>query len=104
MKVVCAPQSKLPRSAAAEVEYFSLYSSPGRKHIGTIAPGWPAELAKDGFAPCPVVWDFVSIGLAAAAADLSCSRKKSTDGWTRVIDLEIYLHDPAPFTRECRHL
>lgn len=99
-KVVCVPTALLPLSTTPGVDYFALYSNPARSGIGTVAPGWPNELKREGFAPSVQVWDFVSLALSVAAADLSCSRVVSADGWTRVIELDVYLHEPEPWHKQ----
>ncbi|WP_306440176.1 Qat anti-phage system QueC-like protein QatC [Pandoraea anhela] len=66
-------------------------------NVGTIAPGWRHVLSRAGLTPSVQIWDFVSLGLAVAAADLTCLRAGSADGWTRVINLDVHLHDPAPW-------
>jgi len=96
-RVVCSPANLLPDIVVEGVDYFSLYSNPGRPNIGTIAPGWPEDLCRLGLTPYVRVWDFVSLSLAVAAADLTCLRSRSADGWTRVIELDVHLHDPLPW-------
>lgn len=96
-RVVCSPARLLPSETIGDVDYFSLYSNPGRGEVGTIAPGWKDDLSRLGLNPSVQVWDFVSLALAVAAADLTCIRVGSADGWTRVIELDVHLHDPAPW-------
>ncbi|NOV23412.1 hypothetical protein E5S69_07640 [Cupriavidus necator] len=98
--VVCSPAHLLPNAIPGGGDYFSLYSNPGRGDVGTIAPGWKNDLSRLGLNPSVQVWDFVSLALAVAAADLTCVRAGSADGWTRVIELDVYLHDPAPWTAQ----
>jgi hypothetical protein len=96
-KIVCAPAALLPAIITSGVDYFALYSNPGRPGVGTIASEWPRDLKRQGFAPPVRVWDFVTLALSIAAADLSSPRAKSPDGWTRVLELDIYLCDPEPW-------
>lgn len=96
-RIVCAPETLLPAIAAGDTVYFSLYSSTGKPGIGSIAPGWREELQKEGLLPSSRVWDFVTIALAVAAADLACLRGGSADGWTRIIDLQVNVFDPQPW-------
>ena len=97
MKVICAPQNKIPRNLADNIEYFSLYSNPGRPNVNFIANGWKKQLEKIDISPTILVWDFVTITLSIAAADLVCVRKESADGWTRKIELKVFLCDPSPW-------
>lgn len=96
-KVVCAPLALLPVVTNPNIQYFALYSNPHNPEIGTIAPGWPEKLKHDKLTTSVRVWDFVSLALSVSAADVSCSRASSADGWTRVIELEVHLHEPAPW-------
>ena len=52
------------------------------------------ELKRANIVPSNLVWDFVTIALSVAASDLSCEREKSEDGWTRQIELKVYLCNP----------
>jgi 7-cyano-7-deazaguanine synthase in queuosine biosynthesis len=47
--------------------------------------------------PSVAAWDFLSLALAAFAADRFVIRAGSPNGWTRVIGLDVALHDPAPW-------
>lgn len=96
-KVVCAPQDLLPAVFVPGTRYFSLFSNSGKPCVGSIAPGWRTVIQKEGLLPSVVVWDFVTIALAVAAADLACPRTGSADGWTRVIELQVNVYDPAPW-------
>jgi hypothetical protein len=94
MKVICAPVNKLPTILDSNTKYFSLYSNSGRPNISFISNDWLRELKRDNIAPSNLIWDFVTIALSVAASDLSCEREKSEDGWTRQIELKVYLCNP----------
>lgn len=94
MKVICAPVHKLPKILDSNTKYFSLYSNSGRPNISFISNDWLRELKRANIAPSNLVWDFVTIALSVAASDLSCEREKSEDGWTRQIELKVYLCNP----------
>lgn len=94
MKVICTKKSLLPERLKNNCHYFSLYSSSGREFVGRVATGWHRQLQRLGFSPEKNVWDFVTIGLSVAAADISCLRENSPDGWTREIELVINLNEP----------
>lgn len=95
-KFICCPQACIPDKLSDGKVYFSLYSSikPRRKGIGHIAISLKREIRKAGFVPTVLVWDFTTIALSVAAADMSCKRTRSADGWTRQIELYIYLCEP----------
>lgn len=98
--VVCCPVSFLPSTLDPDRTYFSMYSyvEPAHEAVGHIAPTLRTSIRKDGLAPSVPVWDFTSIALAVAAADLAFERSSSPDGWTREFHLEICLCDPGPWS------
>ena len=57
--------------------------------------GTPADL---------VAFDFLSIAMAVTAADTFIDRKQAPDGWSRVLDLEIPLADPARWRKATPNL
>jgi hypothetical protein len=94
-KVICCPVSLLPVTLDPDVAYFTMYSSTTRKDVGHIALGLPTAVRNDGLAPSVQAWDFATIAMAVAAADKAVLREHSADGWTRMIDLSVYLNEPA---------
>jgi 7-cyano-7-deazaguanine synthase in queuosine biosynthesis len=54
--------------------------------------------------PSTLAWDFLSIALAAFAADRFVLRTDAEDGWTRVIPLDIALSDKTPWIAEAPRL
>lgn len=94
MKILCTTLDALPAALPAGEVAFTFFQRAGRPSVGTIAHGWRNDLRKEGFAPSSNVWDFVQFCLAVCAADFSCERATSADGWTRVIDLTVALHRP----------
>lgn len=95
-KFICCPPTSIPDDISDGKEYFSLYSSikPKRVGVGHIAIDLKRQIRKAGFTPTTLAWDFTSIALSVAAADMSCKRLLSADGWTRQIELDIYLCEP----------
>jgi 7-cyano-7-deazaguanine synthase in queuosine biosynthesis len=54
--------------------------------------------------PSAAAWDFLSIALAAFAADRFVVRSGSANGWTRVIGLDVAVVDPTPWTAQAGEL
>jgi hypothetical protein len=54
--------------------------------------------------PSVAAWDFLAIALAVTGADRFVVRAEGADGWTRVIELEVDLHDPSPWVAEADSL
>lgn len=94
MKVLCTSVDHLPATLEGNERAFTLFKTAKRAGVGTIAQGWRGSLKRKGFAPSPATWDFVQFCLSVCAADLSCLRSTSADGWTRTIELTVALHEP----------
>lgn len=94
MKVICTSGPQLPQSLDAYEHAFSFFSNTGRTNVGNIANLLRGKLQKQDFAPSSQTWDFVQFCLAVCAADQACLRRTSADGWTRVIELTVGLHQP----------
>ena len=97
MKIICSSVDALPDSLPSGALVFTFLESSSQPGIGRIAHGWLRELEREGYAPSVPVWDFVLFCFAVYAADVSVLRKESADGWTRQIELDITLNDPAPW-------
>jgi hypothetical protein len=93
-KVVCCPEASLPDPLDPTVLYFTMFSSTGRDDIGHVATDLPTAIRRDKLAPSVRVWDFATIASAVAAADKAIQRSDSADGWTRMIELSIWLAEP----------
>lgn len=94
-KVICAPLSLLPKTLDVDTAYFATYAIPQRPGIGYFGSTLPKDVTTAGLAPDIIVWDFLTIALSVASADEAIERNKSEDGWTRQIDLQIHLSEPA---------
>ncbi len=96
-KVMCCPVSLLPDVLDPDVSYFVLYSPAPADgvNVGHIARSLPTDVRGDGLAPSVKAWDFATIALSVAAADKAVLRNESADGWTRMIELNIYLRQPS---------
>lgn len=92
MKIICSPNpspANLERGVA-----FSIYERPSRPEFMYLARDLHTKIRRAGIVPDNRTWDFFSISMAIAAADLTCPRKTSPDGWTRQIELEVAVLDP----------
>ena len=98
-EITYTPESLLPNVINQNIKYFSLFSylSQQRQGVGYIAPALRADIRKAGLILSVRVWDFATIALSVSAADLSCQRATSADGWTREFKLNIHLCEPGPW-------
>lgn len=104
MKMLCTSPDSLPTNLQPDEQAFAFFKTAGREGVGTIANKWKRLLKRQGFSPDPVTWDFVQFCLAACAADLACPRSTSADGWTRVIELTVGLHEPMRWIGHEEHI
>lgn len=93
-KVICTSAEHLPATLAPGERALTLFKSARRPGVGTIAKGWRGSLKRKGFSPSPQAWDFVQFCLSVCAADLTCLRRTTSNGWTRTIELTVGLHEP----------
>ncbi|WP_431701189.1 Qat anti-phage system QueC-like protein QatC [Pseudomonas sp. BR20] len=102
MRFLCGPAGfRVPGiSDAMQVVVY------GKAEKGQVSVGGYARelLERAHLEISPRAWDFVSIALSVVAADFTALRAKSPDGWTRVIDLEIAVQDPALWNNQARAL
>lgn len=103
MKIICTTVDHLPARLADGERAFTLFKSAKREGVGTIAKGWRGSLKRKGFAPSPQTWDFTQFCLAVCAADLTCLRSTTSDGWTRTIELTVGLHEPLRWAPWKKH-
>ncbi|MES2981140.1 MAG: Qat anti-phage system QueC-like protein QatC [Verrucomicrobiota bacterium] len=97
MKIVFKPLNKLPTIKKKNCEYVSMFKT-GSAHgftVGDVAKDLRREVRASGLSPSIQEWDFCTLAIAVAAADEAVPRKKSADGWTRQIEIEVALSHPA---------
>lgn len=105
-KVICYPRCCTPKYYSDDDYYFEMFTVPEQKinNVGHVGVQLFKELRKSKIAPTVEALDFTIIAMAVVAADKAVLRKKSADGWTRKIELCIYLHDAPKWRQEKRKL
>lgn len=93
MRVFCAPPWVSPTDSF-DIR-FQMFARRTSRTEGQVAGSMLDAIKRCGIAPDPLGWDFLSIALGVIAADESCSRNDSTDGWTRDIELTVAVSKPA---------
>lgn len=94
MKLICAPKDHVFASNEEGLDVV-LYDYADRQTRGSVGATIKDQIKKGKLCPAPMAWDFLSLALAATAADLACHRSVSPDGWTREIELEVAVSDPG---------
>ena len=97
-RVVCVPPDLLPADLDRSIDYFAVFRSSGRGEVSRVGTGLIDDVVRAGFSPSTRAWDFATFALAVSAADLAVVRNQSVDGWTRMLELQVALVEPEPFT------
>lgn len=97
MKVVCAP--KAVAVPTGQDLRFQLFNAREVATDGEVAASMLKAIGKIGLSPDQLAWDFLSIALAIVAADESCPRASSADGWTRMIELTVAVSNPKAWKK-----
>jgi len=94
-KVICYPKSCEPEMFEVENYYFEIFSTSQKKeiNIGHVGNLFFRELKRSRIKPSSIELDFLILAMSVVAADKAVVRKNSADGWTRQIELTVYLHE-----------
>lgn len=101
-KVICYPRQNKPTVFESDAQYFEMFSTPEEKqsNIGHIGAQIISKLRQSKICPTVETFDFLMIALAVVAADRAILRSKTHDGWTRMIELSVCLHEPEKWSQE----
>ena len=104
MKIISCLESSIPQERSDEVIYICQYSNPGAQDIGYFGLGFWDTIRKQRIAPPTTIWDFATFAFTVASIDKLISRKTSSDGWTRELDVEIHLCSPDKWYSQIEQL
>ena len=104
MRIICSALNSLPNPLPTGARAFTFFERADDSTVGGIGNGWLRELDAAGYAPPVATWDFVLFAFAICAADFVALRKKTADGWTRELELEVTLNDPSPWVAQRENL
>lgn len=95
-KIICYPSSSVPDHFDNDVDYFELFSRPDGSYdnVRPLGLSLPHELKKHGIVPSVTALDFAAFAFSVVAVDKLIPRGDSPDGWTRMIDLTVFLSEP----------
>lgn len=104
MKLLCAPPDlKLKPRGHRDLEVV-LYGHADQENKAAVGANIREVFRRLSLKPASRAWDFLSIALAIIAADTAVRRDTSSDGWTREIEMEIAVADPAFWTSQAETL
>lgn len=95
-KIICYPHSSVPNHFDSDVDYFELFSRPdgSNSNVRPLGLSLPYELKKYGIVPPIAAIDFAAFAFSVVAIDKLIPRSESPAGWTRMMDLTIFLSEP----------
>ncbi len=101
-KIICYPRCCKPSAYEDSVLYFEVFSTPeeNRANVGYVGLQIIKEMRKSQIHPSVLAFDFLMISLGVVSADKAVLRSESADGWTRQIELTIYVHEYDKWIKE----
>ncbi|MBQ7177706.1 MAG: hypothetical protein IJS08_09855 [Victivallales bacterium] len=101
-KVICYPRCNKPAVYEDDTQYFEMFSTPEekRQNVGYVGVQIVQELKHSNIHPSTIEFDFMAIALAVVSADKAILRQSSADGWTRKIELVVYVHEVEKWNTE----
>ena len=94
MKLICSPHAdSLPEPSSGVIPAL-LYGRSDVDKSASVGAAIIEDVRKAKLHPARRAWDFLSLSLAVATADLAVPRKRSSNGWTRELDLDIAVTEP----------
>lgn len=99
MRVLCGPQG-YPFAGSAGTCEVVLYGRADVPARGSAGAALKEQIRKARLSLAPRAWDFLSLALAAVAADTAGHRRSSPDGWTRQFDLIVAVADAGFWTSQ----
>lgn len=94
MRLVCGPES-FSISGADRALRIILYGQRGAAERGSAGDAIRDAVLRRRLEVAPRAWDLLSIALSAVTADFASLRNQSPDGWTRELNLDVAVSDPA---------
>ena len=105
-KVICYPRCCKPSAYDDGILYFEVFSTPEENHtnVGHVGVQILKEMRRSKIHPSVPVFDFLMIALGVVSADKAVLRSESADGWTRQIELTVYVHEYDKWLQEKKQL
>jgi hypothetical protein len=100
MRLVCAPVDHPDLSGKVRDIGVVLYNRAQKQGQGSAGAALFEQIRRRKYDPAPKAWDFLSLALAVTVADGRVERARSTDGWTRSIELRVAVNDPTFWTTQ----
>lgn len=105
-KVICYPRCSKPSDYEDGTFYFEVFSTPeeNRTNVGHVGVQIIKEMRRSQIHPSVLAFDFLMIALGVVSADKAVLRRECADGWTRQIELTVYVHQYNRWLQEKKQL
>lgn len=100
MKLICAPPGHAALSPTRGIRRVELYGRAHARGAGSVGATLFEVVRRRGLVVAPRAWDLLSTALSVIAADTTCIRETSPDGWTRQISVTIAVTESAFWTQQ----
>lgn len=101
-RVICYPRCCKPSVYDDSALYIEVFSTPedNRANVGHVGVQILKEMRRSQIHPSVLAFDFLMIAMGVVSADKAVLRNKSADGWTRQIELTVYVYEHEKWTQE----
>lgn len=104
LRVFASPSPGRAAGALAHGDLGIALYQVGRPELAGLGASLLTAVTRLPRPPSTRAWDFLSIALAVHAADRFVVRRGAQDAWTRMIALEVELHEPEPWMALAKEL
>lgn len=105
-KVICYPRCSKPSAYEDGTFYFEVFSTPEENstNVGHVGVQIIKEMRRSQIHPSVLAFDFLMIALGVVSADKAVLRSEYADGWTRQIELTVFVHEYDKWLQEKKQL
>ena len=101
-KVICYPRCCKPSAYDDGTLYFEIFSTPEENlaNVGHVGVQILKEMRISQIHPSVPAFDFLMIAMGVVSADKAVLRSECADGWTRQIELTVYVYEYDKWLQE----
>ena len=101
-KVICYPRYCKPSAYDDGTLYFEIFSTPEENlaNVGHVGVQILKEMRISQIHPSVPAFDFLMIAMGVVSADKAVLRSECADGWTRQIELTVYVYEYDKWLQE----
>lgn len=95
MRYVAGPSGAIFTHGSDSTTPIILFEHSPEGHVATAGASAVSTVRRQAMQPTPAAWDLLAIALSVVTADGATRRAYSPDGWTRDLEMDIALTNPA---------